>query len=106
VLAGLRRAAMQAELSVASAGGEDQEVYQEALHPEQNGGDGAAIMAASSPGELGSAMVLGGVVDNTVPLSALYPAPLARHEEVVASQELFLDTLDKFHTALGTKLLM
>jgi hypothetical protein len=31
---------------------------------------------------------------------------LARHEEVVASKELFLDTLDKFHTALGTKLLM
>ncbi|CAK9859077.1 unnamed protein product [Sphagnum jensenii] len=97
---------MQAELSVASAGGEDQEVFQEGLHPEQNGGDGAAIMAASSPGELGSAMMLGGVVDNTVPLSALYPAPLARHEEVVASKELFLDTLDKFHTALGTKLLM
>jgi hypothetical protein len=97
---------MQAELSVASAGGEDQEVYQEGLHPEQNGCDVAAIMADSSPGELGSAMMLGGVVDNTVPLSALYPPPLARHEEVVASKELFLDTLDKFHTALGTKLLM
>jgi hypothetical protein len=41
-----------------------------------------------------------------VPLSALYPPPLARHEEVVASKELFLDTLDKFHTALGTKLLI
>ncbi|CAM6017413.1 unnamed protein product [Sphagnum balticum] len=28
----------------------------------------------------------------------------AKHEEVVASKELFLDTLNKFHTALGTRL--
>jgi hypothetical protein len=40
-----------------------------------------------------------------VQLRALYPPALATHQEVVASKELFLDTLNKFHTALGAKLL-
>jgi hypothetical protein len=40
-----------------------------------------------------------------VQLRALYPPALATHQEVVASKELFLDTLNKFHAALGAKLL-
>jgi hypothetical protein len=60
-------------------------------------------------------MTLGDVVDNnsttttttttvSVLSSSVYPPPLATHEDVVASKELFLDTLDKFHNALGTRL--
>ncbi|KAH9294152.1 hypothetical protein KI387_040643 [Taxus chinensis] len=33
-----------------------------------------------------------------------YPSPLASHGEVVADKDLFLNTLNKFHAALGTKL--
>jgi hypothetical protein len=59
-------------------------------------------------------MTLGDVVENnttttntatvSVLSSSVYPPPLATHQDVVASKELFLDTLDKFHNALGTRL--
>lgn len=34
----------------------------------------------------------------------LYPPALVKHDEVVASKEVFLDSLNKFHSALGTRL--
>jgi hypothetical protein len=92
-----------------------QEFYRPVVvQADQNGGVAttvttAAVAAGTMPsaGELGRvAMTLGGgVVDNTVHLRALYPPALATHQEVVDSKELFLDTLNKFHTALGAKLL-
>ncbi len=51
--------------------------------------------------------VIGTVTSGVVPLlprQIVYPLALAKHEEVVASKELFLDTLNKFHTTLGTRL--
>ncbi|KAI5335938.1 hypothetical protein L3X38_026072 [Prunus dulcis] len=32
-----------------------------------------------------------------------YPAPLAKHEEVVANPRLFMATLEKLHASMGTK---
>jgi len=32
-----------------------------------------------------------------------YPAPLAKYEDVVASRQLFMTTLEKLHAAMGTK---
>ncbi|KAH8964267.1 hypothetical protein BDL97_04G057400 [Sphagnum fallax] len=106
---------MQAVASVASVG-DGQELYRPVVvQADQNGGVAttatpAAVAAGAMPpaGELGSvAMTLegGGVVDSTLQLRALYPPALATHQEVVASKDLFLDTLNKFHTALGAKLL-
>lgn len=106
---------MQAVASVASVG-DGQELYRPVVvQADQNGvvattGTTAAVAAGAIPsaGELGSvAMTLGGggVVDSTLQLRALYPPALATHQEVVASKDLFLDTLNKFHTALGAKLL-
>ncbi len=51
--------------------------------------------------------VIGTVTSGVVPLlprQIVYPLALAKHEEVVASKETFLDTLNKFHTTLGTRL--
>jgi hypothetical protein len=111
---------MQAVASVASVGGDGQEFYRPlVVQTDQNGvvatiATTAAVAAGTLPsaGELGRvAMTLGGggggggVVDSTVQLRALYPPALATHQEVVASKELFLDTLNKFHAALGAKLL-
>ncbi|CAK9251946.1 unnamed protein product [Sphagnum jensenii] len=106
---------MQAVASVASVG-DGQELYRPVVvQADQNGvvattATTAAVAAEAMPsaGELGSvAMTLGGggVVDSTLQLRALYPPALATHQEVVASKDLFLDTLNKFHTALGAKLL-
>jgi len=39
-----------------------------------------------------------------IALNQSYPAALAEHLAVVASKELFLDTLTKFHLALGTRI--
>jgi hypothetical protein len=105
---------MQAVASVASVG-DGQEFYRPVVvQADQNGvvattATTAAVAAGTmaSAGESGRvAMTLGGggVVDSTVQLRALYPPALATHQEVVASKELFLDTLNKFHTALGAKL--
>eukprot|EP01018_Ginkgo_biloba_P009642 Gb_28729 [translate_table: standard] len=35
-----------------------------------------------------------------------YPPPLVKHEEVVANRDLFFDTLNKFHSALGTRFMV
>lgn len=35
-----------------------------------------------------------------------YPSRLFKHEEVVANRDLFFDTLNKFHLALGTKFMV
>lgn len=35
-----------------------------------------------------------------------YPPRLSKHEEVVANRDLFFDTLNKFHSALGTKFMV
>ncbi|KAK9062540.1 hypothetical protein SSX86_019727 [Deinandra increscens subsp. villosa] len=46
---------------------------------------------------------------NSVPISEnsmqnyIYPPPIARYEDVIASPGLFMDTLGKFHAAMGTK---
>lgn len=32
-----------------------------------------------------------------------YPSPLARYEEVVASRQVFMSTLEQLHFAMGTK---
>lgn len=45
-----------------------------------------------------------GFMSHYVAPNQSYPAPLAKHLELVASKELFLDTLKKFHIALGTRL--
>ena len=39
------------------------------------------------------------------PSAAVYPSPLATHSEVIADRDLFYDTLNKFHAALGTRLM-
>lgn len=33
----------------------------------------------------------------------VYPAPLAKYEDVVADPKLFLHTLEKLHASMGTK---
>ncbi|XWS13426.1 hypothetical protein CRYUN_Cryun36dG0036400 [Craigia yunnanensis] len=35
-----------------------------------------------------------------------YPPPLARYEDVAANSKLFLDTLEKLHTTMGTKFMI
>lgn len=40
------------------------------------------------------------------PSAIVYPAPLAKHTQVVADRDLFYDTLNKFHAALGTRLMI
>jgi hypothetical protein len=105
---------MQAVASVVSVR-DGQEFYRPVVvQADQNGVVATTVTTAAvasgtmpSAGELGRVAVTlggGGVVDNTVQLRALYPPALATHQEVVASKELFLDTLNKFHTALGAKL--
>jgi hypothetical protein len=32
-----------------------------------------------------------------------YPAPWATYEDVIVSTKLFMETLEKFHAAMGTK---
>lgn len=32
-----------------------------------------------------------------------YPAPLAKYEDIVADPRLFMHTLEKLHTSMGTK---
>jgi hypothetical protein len=32
-----------------------------------------------------------------------YPAPGATYEDVIVSPKLFMETLEKFHAAMGTK---
>jgi len=73
----------------------------------------AAVVAPPSPAvrplpSLQAAVgVIGTVTSGVVPLlprQIVYPLALAKHEEVVASKELFFDTLNKFHTTLGTRL--
>ncbi|KAL7618179.1 hypothetical protein Lser_V15G02758 [Lactuca serriola] len=36
----------------------------------------------------------------------LYPPPIARYEDVVVNQKLFMDTLGNFHAAMGTKFMI
>eukprot|EP00249_Psilotum_nudum_P010117 c22342_g2_i1 orf=759-2105(+) len=38
--------------------------------------------------------------------SLVYPPALAKHEAVVSDRDLFYDTLNKFHAALGTRLMI
>jgi len=73
----------------------------------------AAVVAPPSPDvcplpPLQAAVgVIGTVTSGVVlllPRQIVYPLALAKHEEVVANKELFLDTLNKFHTTLGTRL--
>ncbi|KAG0630921.1 hypothetical protein M758_1G214000 [Ceratodon purpureus] len=47
-----------------------------------------------------------GFLSHSIAPNQSYPAPLAKHLEVVGSKELFLDTLKKFHIALGTRLVI
>jgi hypothetical protein len=83
------------------------------LPPAAAGGGGGVVVAPPSPAvrplpPLQAAVgVIGTVTSGVVPLlprQIVYPLALAKHEEVVASKELFLDTLNKFHTTLGTRL--
>lgn len=56
------------------------------------------------------------VLDESLPLPVpapqsaggrgFYPSRLVKHEEVVANRDLFFDTLNKFHSALGTKFMV
>lgn len=73
---------------------------------DQNGA--SPIPSQPATGTPNSAMLMAMVTPGllTQPLGSpdMYPAPLAKHKEVVASKELFLETLNKFHTALGTRL--
>lgn len=39
------------------------------------------------------------VTPNYIP----YPTPLAKYEDVVITQKLFMDTLEKLHAMMGTK---
>lgn len=48
----------------------------------------------------------GGLQSPCIALNQSYPAALAEHLAVVASKELFLDTLTKFHLALGTRIVI
>ena len=43
-------------------------------------------------------------LSHTIAPGQFYPPPLAKHQEVVSSKDVFLDTLNKFHAALGTRL--
>ncbi|CAK9206957.1 unnamed protein product [Sphagnum troendelagicum] len=94
--------AMQATVApVAPVLGEGfvQETSQQA---DQNGMPTVAAIANAEP----HATVIGDLTPGVVATvtRSVYPLALAKHEEVVASKELFLDTLNKFHTALGTRL--
>ncbi|CAK9865836.1 unnamed protein product [Sphagnum jensenii] len=94
--------AMQATVApVAPVLGEGlvQETSQQA---DQNGMTTVAAIANAEP----HATVIGDLTPGVVATvtRSVYPLALAKHEEVVASKELFLDTLNKFHTALGTRL--
>jgi hypothetical protein len=94
--------AMQAIVAPVAAvlgGGFVQETSQQA---DQNGMTTVAAIANAEP----HATVIGDLTPGVVATvtRSVYPLPLAKHEEVVASKELFLDTLNKFHTALGTRL--
>ncbi|CAK9207182.1 unnamed protein product [Sphagnum jensenii] len=94
--------AMQATVApVAAVLGEGlvQETSQQA---DQNGMTTFAAIANAEP----HATVIGDLTPGVVATvtRSVYPLALAKHEEVVASKELFLDTLNKFHTALGTRL--
>ncbi|CAM6063231.1 unnamed protein product [Sphagnum tenellum] len=66
------------------------------------GGDGELMMALVDVVENNTTTTTTTTV--SVLSSSVYPPPLATHQDVVASKELFLDTLDKFHNALGTRL--
>jgi len=50
------------------------------------------------------AMVTPPGLSHTIAPGQFYPPPLAKHQEVVTSKDVFLDTLNKFHAALGTRL--
>ncbi|CAM6039723.1 unnamed protein product [Sphagnum compactum] len=80
-------------------GGFVQETSQQA---DQNGMTTVAAIANAEP----HATVIGDLTPGVVAMvtRSVYPLALAKHQEVVASKELFLDTLNKFHTALGTRL--
>ncbi len=69
---------------------------------DQNGMTTVAAIANAEP----HATVIGDLTPGVVATvtRSVYPLALAKHEEVVGSKELFLDTLNKFHTALGTRL--
>lgn len=43
------------------------------------------------------------LMKDTSSLYLPYPAPLAKHEEVVANPKLFMATLEKLHASMGTK---
>ncbi|CAB4261470.1 unnamed protein product [Prunus armeniaca] len=46
------------------------------------------------------------LMKDTSSLYLPYPAPLAKHEEVVANPKLFMATLEKLHTSMGTKFMI
>jgi hypothetical protein len=79
--------------------GSVQETSQQA---DRNGVTTVAAIANVEP----HATVIGDLTPGVVATvtRSVYPLALAKHEEVVASKELFLDTLNKFHTAVGTRL--
>ena len=60
--------------------------------------------STSSGSMLVAMMTPPGFLSHSIAPNQSYPAPLAKHLEVVGSKELFLDTLTKFHIALGTRL--
>ncbi|XP_057812685.2 high mobility group B protein 15 [Cryptomeria japonica] len=40
------------------------------------------------------------------PINKIYPQPVLKNEEAVADTKVFLDTLNKFHAAIGTKFMV
>ncbi|GJY10535.1 hypothetical protein Tco_0378720 [Tanacetum coccineum] len=43
------------------------------------------------------------IKDKSMQQYYLYPPPICRYEDVIASPKFFMDTLGKFHAAMGTK---
>ncbi|KAI3794938.1 hypothetical protein L1987_37579 [Smallanthus sonchifolius] len=63
------------------------------------GGGGSVAMAASCSTENKNAVP----VNEKSMQCYLYPPPIAQYEDVIASPNLFMDILGKFHAAMGTK---
>ncbi|XP_061992299.1 high mobility group B protein 15 [Rosa rugosa] len=59
-------------------------------------------MAASTSCASKSPFPMKDTTSNLIP----YPAPLAKYEEVAANPKLFMSTLEKLHTSMGTKFMI
>ncbi|PQQ12187.1 high mobility group B protein 15 [Prunus yedoensis var. nudiflora] len=63
-------------------------------------GCGVTVLAMASTSCASKSPLL---MKDTSSLYLPYPAPLAKHEEVVANPKLFMATLEKLHASMGTK---